>query len=247
MVNTKIFIVLFINLVSLTNGFAPIRNQRITTKTTLFSQQQQQPPNSLEDLISTPELWDPLKQSLNAVPTFACTNELGQPLQYNIGSKALGFFYTDIHAAQSELVKAQQESNLSGTNLKITPFPLGDIFEMGIQQKAVLIPSQESMEAAGAPVGINPVGQQVPLFGCMQMVQTLEDGTMNVPLFLSRFEAEEAMGMATANMAEGDKSMFQVDVVPLAGAIQMQANSRGERSFTFVSPTSSMQYLQSLE
>ena len=48
------------------------------------------------------------------------------------------------------------------SGLTITPFPVGEIFEMGVKKQALLVPSQDAIEAAGAPAGMNPVGQQVP-------------------------------------------------------------------------------------
>ena len=133
------------------------------------------------------------------------------------------------------------------SGLTITPFPVGEIFEMGVKKQSLLVPSQDAIEAAGAPAGMNPVGQQVPLFGCMDMVENLPDGSTMVPMFLSKDEAEDAMKMALEGVDDEDKSKFQVNVLPLAGAIQMQANSLGKKSFTYVPPASSLDYLRSLE
>lgn len=201
-------------------------------------------PKSLQDLLDTPSLWDPIKNDLNAVPAFACANDQGQPLQYDIGTGPLAFFFLDINAAKDELRKAQKETAMEG--LTLVPFPLGEVFEMGAKQMALIVPSQKSLEDAGAPCGINPLGQQVPLFGCMDMTQNRPDGTSMVPLFLSMEEAREAMDMALQSVPDGDKGQFDITVIPLAGAVQMQA-TRSDRSFTYVLPTSSMDYLRSLE
>ena len=94
---------------------------------------------------------------------------------------------------------------------------------------------------------MNPVGQQVPLFGCMDMVEDLPDGSAMVPMFLSKAEADDAMGMALEGLEDEEKAKFKVDVLPLAGAIQMQADSLGKINFTYVPPKSSLDYLRSLE
>lgn len=90
------------------------------------------------------------------------------------------------------------------------------------------------------------MGQQVPLFGCLDMIETLPDGTSNVPLFLSMDEAKEAMNMALESVPEEEKSKFDVTVIPLAGTVQMQATNPN-KSFTYVPPMASLEYLKSLE
>jgi hypothetical protein len=120
------------------------------------------------------------------------------------------------------------------------------VFEMAAKQMALIIPSQKSIEDAGAPSGMSPLGQQVPLFGCMDMTQNRPDGTSMVPLFLSMDEAKEAMDMALQAVPDEEKSKFDISVIPLAGAVQMQA-TRSDKSFTYVPPTSSMDYLRSVK
>eukprot|EP00547_Thalassionema_nitzschioides_P013960 CAMPEP_0194234850 /NCGR_PEP_ID=MMETSP0158-20130606/2477_1 /TAXON_ID=33649 /ORGANISM="Thalassionema nitzschioides, Strain L26-B" /LENGTH=245 /DNA_ID=CAMNT_0038968145 /DNA_START=23 /DNA_END=757 /DNA_ORIENTATION=- len=198
------------------------------------------PPATPQELIETPSIWNPIKESLNSVPAFACTNSEGQPLQYNVGGATLAFFYTDIEAAKTELAKASEEMSGENTKLKLNPFPLGEVFAMGAQNMALLIPSSDSLTAAGAPLGMNPVGQQVPLFGCLSMVETLPDGTSDIPLFFSEKEAKEAMDMALKSVEdEKMKDQFEVTVMPLAGAIQTQAKELGKRTFTYVPEQSS--------
>lgn len=151
----------------------------------------------------------------------------------------------DIEAAKEELQKAKDDTKLEG--LMLVPFPLGEVFEMGAKQMALIVPSAESIMAAGAPDGMDPVGQQVPLFGCMDLVENREDGSLNVPLFMSMGEAQEAMDMAMEGVGEEDKQKFRVTIIPLAGAVQMQASSGGEKSFTYVPSRSSVDYLRSMQ
>lgn len=200
-------------------------------------------PSSLEELLSS-DSWDPIKNNLNSVPAFACANDQGQPLQYNVGGNPLAFFFLDIDAAKDELQKAEDEMKMDG--LSLVPFPLGEVFEMGAKQMALVIPSSAAIESAGAPKGTNPMGQQIPLFGCLDMIETLPDGTSNVPLFLSMDEAKEAMNMALESVPEEEKSKFDVTVIPLAGTVQMQATNPN-KSFTYVPPMASLEYLKSLE
>eukprot|EP00551_Chaetoceros_affinis_P001170 CAMPEP_0203643126 /NCGR_PEP_ID=MMETSP0088-20131115/8564_1 /ASSEMBLY_ACC=CAM_ASM_001087 /TAXON_ID=426623 /ORGANISM="Chaetoceros affinis, Strain CCMP159" /LENGTH=238 /DNA_ID=CAMNT_0050499213 /DNA_START=22 /DNA_END=738 /DNA_ORIENTATION=+ len=201
-------------------------------------------PSSVEELISMPETWGPIKQELDHVPVFSCANDQGQPLQYNLGGKPVAFFFLDIDAAKDELEKAKTEAKLEG--LSLLPFPLGEIFEMGAKQMAVIIPSSSALNAAGAPPGMNPIGQQVPLFGCMEIAATQPDGTSMTPMFFSQDEAESAMNMALSEAGGGDSSKFKVNVVPLVQAVQLGATNK-EKTFIFEAPKSSLEYLRSIQ
>lgn len=198
-------------------------------------------PSSVEELISTPDIWGPIKQELDHVPVFSCANEQGQPMQYQIGEKPLAFFFCDIEAAKEDLQKANAETKVDG--LQVLPFPLGEAFEMGAKQLAAVIPSVGALESAGAPQGLNPVGQQVPLFGCMEIAANQPDGSSMTPLFFTFEEAEAAMNMALEAAGGGD-SKFEVSILPLTKAVQTMATS-AEKKYIFEAPTSSLDYLRS--
>jgi len=244
-----ISLVLF-QLISFNNGFTTtktiLRQPTFTTsqfKTTSLAAA----PSSPEELINNPSIWQPIKEALNIVPAFTCTNEQGQPLQYAIGGSMIAFFYLDIDAAKYELETAQKEATLAGNTLKLNPFPLGEVFELAVKQKALLVPSQEAITAAGAPSGTSPVGQQVPLFGCMELLENLPDGSTTTPLFLDQNEAEEAMSKALQGSSEVDKEGYKVEILPLSASIQKQATSQGKKSYTYVSPRASIEYLSAYQ
>ena len=241
MISSSTLSIIFLNLVSLASGFTiqqkPGSRKHISTSVHAA-------PDSLEGLIDISDKWDPIKNDLNMVPVFACTNDQGQPLQYNVGEGPLAFFFLDIAAAKDELQKAKEDTKMEGLNL--VPFPLGEVFEMAAKKMALVVPSQEGIEAAGAPSGMNPMGQQVPLFGCMDVVETSPDGTSMVPLFLSMDEAKQALNMALEGLPAEEQSKFEVTVMPLAGAVQMQATN-SDKSFMYVAPKGSLDYLQSMQ
>jgi hypothetical protein len=80
------------------------------------------------------------------------------------------------------------------------------------------------------------------------MVENLPDGSMMVPMFLNKGEAESAMNMALEGLDdEAEKAKFKVDVMPLAGAVQMQVQEAGKRSFTYVPDSTALDYLRALE
>ena len=236
---TKIFTIL--QLMAQANAFStPHHHQQHQTNTQLKATG----PSSVEELLSTPSAWDPIKQELDHVPVFSCANDKGQPLEYNVGGKPIAFFFCDINAAKSELQKAQAETDVQGLNL--LPFPLGEVFEMGGKEMAAIIPSAEALEAAGAPKGLNPVGQQVPLFGCMEIAATQPDGKVFTPLFFSYEEAEDAMNRALVEaQAVGGGAKFEITVMPLVKAVQSMAMGGKEKSFIFESPEASLEYLRS--
>ena len=198
-------------------------------------------PSSVEELLTMEEVWGPIKKELDHVPVFSTANSQGQPLQYNVGGDPVGFFFCDVDAAKAELEKAKEETKMDG--LQILPFPLGEIFEMGGKKLAAIIPGAEALEAAGAPKDINPVGQQVPLFGCMEITANQPDGTEKTPLFFTYKEAEAAMNMALDSAGGGDQK-FEITVMPLVKAVQTMA-SNNEKSYMFESPESSLVYLKS--
>ena len=125
-----------------------------------------------------------VKALLDRLPVFTVANEQGQPLQYEADGKPLALLYADVDAAKSELKSAKEEHPSLG--LDIVPMGLGEAFQLHRTGAAVLIPSQDSMEAAGAPKGASPLGQELPLFACMEMAVQGEDGKPVLPLFLDR-------------------------------------------------------------
>ena len=107
---------------------------------------------------------------------------------------------------------------------------------------AAIVPGAGALEAAGAPKDINPVGQQVPLFGCMEIQADQPDGISKTPLFFTYGEAEAAMQMAV--QAAGGDQKFEITVMPLVKAVQNMATD-GEKAYLFEAPEASLVYLQS--
>ncbi len=208
------------------------------------------PPSSLQELLSNSSKWTPIKQELDHVPIFTITNDQNQPLQYNVGgTKTFAFFFIDVDAVKNELTKAKGETNMESDTLQITPFPLGEIFELAAKEMAVIVPSVQGLEGAGAPKGLNPIGQQVPLFGCMDIQVNVGSGDgdsmmTSTPLFFTFEEAENAMNMALgeAGGSDGGKK-FEVTVMPLVKAVQTMVMNEN-KSFLLEAPKSSLDYLR---
>lgn len=191
--------------------------------------------------------WKAVRQELDTCPVFCCANEQGKPLQYNVNDETrMPFFYTSVQAAEVELVKAKAEfPKETAERLGIIPFPLGNAFELMAKNQAAVIPCAIELEAAGAPKGTNPLGQQVPLFCCMDIMQeSPQTGKPVLPIFMVREEAKQAMEEAIAGDRTGTEQ-FEIVSLSLARAVEMLAtNVEAAPSFQFLPPRTSIEYIQ---
>jgi len=226
---------------------SPLTATCTSTSTQLRLSSAPPPDQSLSDLFSS-EGWPPIKKELDLLPVFTVANEKGQPLQYTVGSgTALPFFFVDVDAAQAELAKAKADSQISDMEgmekVDIIPYPLGQAFELMENDKAIIIPSQTSIEAAGAPSGVSPVGQQIPLFACMEISQQDDSGKPSLPLFFEKEEAKEAIDAALE--MDGDSGEeFPIQVLSLQRAVQLLATVPESPAFTFLPPNKSLNHIK---
>ena len=212
-----------------------------TTSRTNTKQVRAVPQNIEKSGLFASEGWGPIKKELNVLPVFACANEKGNPLQYNLKGQLVAFFFCDIEAAKVELSKASAETKIVG--LDLVPFPLGDVYEMAAQGKAVMIPSQAAINAAGAPPGTNPIGLTIPLFACMDIMRERENGQAVLPLFMVLEEAQAAVKMAL-DIDGGDPADFEVVGLSLNRAVELLATDPESLSYQFIPPASSVEYIR---
>jgi hypothetical protein len=204
-------------------------------------------PGSIEELFES-EGWLKIKEGLNDLPVFCCVNEIGEPVSYTLQLNGIptpvAFFYTDVDAAKEELAKARKETN--DLNLDLVPYPLGDVFQMAGEGKAVVIPGQKAIVLAGAPEGTDPLGQQVPLFCCMEIMQEDENGAAMLPMFMVKAEAQEAMEEAVKldGGQMGDVESFEVVSMSLNQAVQLLATVPDTPAFQFIPPASSVEHIR---
>ncbi|CAB9497003.1 expressed unknown protein [Seminavis robusta] len=200
-------------------------------------------PSTPEEMFAS-QGWKPIRAELDTLPVFCVANEKGQPLQYNVNDETtMPFFYCDVKAAQEELVKAKADLPADKSlGLGIIPFPLGNAFELMASNQAAVIPSADSLEAAGAPKGVNPLGQQIPLFCCMDIMQESPNtGKPVLPIFMVHKEAKEAMEQAVA--VDGGEG-FEIVSLSLPRAVEMLASNEDAPSFHFLPPRDSIDYIQ---
>jgi|UniRef100_A0A7S2XN35 hypothetical protein len=190
--------------------------------------------------------WKNIQNDLDRVPIFCCANEQGHPLAYSIDmgdGKAftVPFFYCDVDDALEELRKAKENTKLE--QLDLIPFPLGKAFQMWAKDQAVIVPNKEAIVQAGAPPNTNPIGQQVPLFACMEIMQQNEKGQDVLPLFMSLDAANDAVKQAV-EMDGGKVEDLEVVSLSLQRAIELLATVPETPAFQFMAPPKSYTYIE---
>ena len=138
--------------------------------------------------------WPALEKQLDLLPTFACADAEGKPLDFDVPGAATGaVYYTHVEPAQQALTKARAAS----PDADLVPLGLGKAYRLACAGKATLLPSSKELGAAGAPPDASPVGQAVPLFACMEMCEQLPSGGARLPLFMSWADAKAAVDEAS--------------------------------------------------
>lgn len=88
----------------------------------------------------------------------------------------------------------------------------------------------------------NPMGQQVPLFACMEIAQENEKGKPVLPLFFELEDANDAVSQAVS--ADGGKvEDFEVVGLDLPQAVSLLTNEN-ESAFQFIPPSSSLKHIR---
>jgi len=191
--------------------------------------------------------WPAIEKELDQVPVFALANAEGQPIKYSIGKSdseaiEIPLFYTHVEDALAELEKAKESNPLPG--MDINPYPLGGIFKMWATDAAVIVPNTKAIMQAGAPPNANPMGQNVPLFACMEIAQEDEKGNPVLPMFLDLEDANDAVTQAVS-FDGGKAEDFEVVGLNLPEAVNLLANSKdGSTAFNFVPPESSLRHIR---
>jgi hypothetical protein len=109
---------------------------------------------------------------------------------------------------------------------------------------SVIVPNKKSVIQAGAPPNVNAIGQQVPLFACMEIAQENESGRPVLPLFLELDDANDAVTQAVS-FDGGREEDFEVVCLNLSEAVSQLANAKEDQNaFHFVPPASSLEHIR---
>ena len=116
--------------------------------------------------------WPLLQAALDKLPVFTVANSEEQPLQYQVGERKLAVFYSDVKVATKEYIAARDRADGGETALvgcDIIQIGLGAAYKLSVGGTAIIVPGMTELQAAGAPEDAQPIGQELPLFACMEM------------------------------------------------------------------------------
>ena len=233
-----------LQLVVLLSLVALVVNGFVVQTSTTFKRMTLMQASAADDLFAS-EGWGPIQQDLDQVPVFTVATQEGNPLAYTVQMGDNKFnvpcFYCDVEAAKTELEEAKDNGGLEG--LDLIPFPLGKAFQMWAKDEAVIVPGKDAILQAGAPPGTNPIGQQVPMFACMEIAEEQEDGSPKLPVFMSLEDANTAVELAV-KADGGSTDDFEVVCLSLSGIIDQLATVPETPAFHFIPPSASMKYIQ---
>ena len=186
--------------------------------------------------------WPQLQGALDKLPVFTVANQEGKPLQYEIQGTPLAVFYADVEAAKMELAAAQRQYPDIGCDL--IPVGLGSAYRLSCDGKAMLVPGVAELRAAGAPEDAQPMGQDLPLFACMEMSVEGAEGRQELPLFLSYADCQAAVGR-TNDADPDDETPLEISGLSLPSVVE-RLSSLAEPSsggFSFQAPSASMRHI----
>ena len=239
--NTQLFSIALLCVYTCSEAF--LVPPSVPQKTTSIQSTEGASVGSAEDLFAS-AAWQPIERDMNALPVFTCANAEGNPLAYTLDtpdgkSYTVPFFFTDVDDCQDELDRAKEKG---ATDLSVIPYPLGKAFQLWALDKAVIVPNKEAVVQAGAPPGVNPIGQQVPLFACMDIMRSTEDGGSVLPMFMTYADAEMALKEAVGNDG-GNVDDFEVVSLSLNKAVEQLVNNPETPSFQFVASEKSFNFI----
>ena len=181
--------------------------------------------------------WPLLQGVLDKVPVFTVANSEEQPLQYQVGDQKLTVFYADVKVATKEYMTARDQYPDLGCD--IISIGLGNAYKLAVAGEAVIVPGMAELVGAGAPEDAQALGQELPLFACMEM--KLEgDAGAKVPLFMSYDDCAAAI----AQESSADAPMQINAVLSLQSLVEELAELADPTSgeFALQVPSASVQH-----
>lgn len=187
------------------------------------------------------EAADAAVAALNALPVFAIANSDKKPLQFKLGlgEQQMAIFYADVEAAKAQLATTKKSSPNLGCDL-IT-VGLGTAHRLSCEGKAMVVPSEAELRAAGAPEGIQPMGIEMPLFACMKMLGVGEDERSVLPVFMSFADCAKAVAQAQA-AAPGE--VLEISTLSLQSVYEQLTDPSFGKTFSFIAPSASLHHVE---
>ena len=150
----------------------------------------------------------------------------------------MAIFYTDVAAATEQYVAARD--TFPDLCCDIVTVGLGSAYKLSCEGNAMVVPGAADLRGAGAPEGAQPMGQELPLFACMELRHEGDDGP-KVPLYVSHADCAAAVAQAPGRSLEIDAVLSLQDIVQeLAGLDDLSSSE-----FSFVPASAAMQHISS--
>ena len=183
--------------------------------------------------------WPAIQGSLDVLPVFTLANKEEKPLQYEVNGQPQAVFYADIAAAKKEFEDARDQYEMGACDL--IAVGLGTAYKLSCDAKASIVPGRAELTACGMPAEMSPIGQDVPLFACMQMSKEKDGGGSVLPVFMSFEDCEAALTEAR----EADP-FLEITPLSLPSIVEhLSTVANGEEPFEFVAASRSTRHIES--
>jgi len=187
-------------------------------------------------------LWPALAKQLDRLPVFTVANAAGQPLEYQIDGEPTAMFYADVEAAKEELATARK--SFPELDCDLIPAGVGSVYKLTCERKAMLLPATADLTAAGAPPDAPAMGQPLPLFTCLEMSQSSENGKPKLPLFMAWADCAAAVSQAT--QTDGPEDKLEIVGLSLPSVIERLSSlteEEGGPAFVFIPSSASAKHI----
>ena len=188
--------------------------------------------------------WPSVQTVLDEVPVFTMANEEKKPLQYQVNGQPMAMFYADVNAAMDQLYSIKKQ--YPDIDNDLVPVGLGAAYKMSCEGKACLVPGVPELTEVGMPEGMSAVGQELPLFACMEISKETDDGDAVTPLYMSYADCEAAVKEAEKVAETEDDDPLEVVGLSLPSVVEhFLSVKEGKPKFAFVTPSRTNEHLSS--
>ena len=177
--------------------------------------------------------------AFDRLPVFTVAKE-GKPMAYRIGDRQeQAIFYADVEAAKARLSATKKDT----PECDVVAVGLGTAYKLSCESKGVIVPGVADLRAAGAPEGVQAMGQDLPLFVCMKLGRYVEDQGVVVPIYMSHADCAAAVKEATNADAPDTDGPLEIAPLSLQSVVDRLLDPSSP-AFSFVAPTASLQHVQ---
>eukprot|EP00322_Chrysochromulina_rotalis_P003084 CAMPEP_0115857896 /NCGR_PEP_ID=MMETSP0287-20121206/15813_1 /TAXON_ID=412157 /ORGANISM="Chrysochromulina rotalis, Strain UIO044" /LENGTH=287 /DNA_ID=CAMNT_0003312133 /DNA_START=15 /DNA_END=879 /DNA_ORIENTATION=- len=175
--------------------------------------------------------------ALDKLPLFAVANKDGQPLRFKMDAREPAVFFADLEAAKAQRAETKKQQ----PDCDLIAVGLGSAYKLSLDGRGTIVPGIADLRAAGAPADAQPLGQELPLFGCTKLSRYGDEGLI-MPLFMSHADCAAAVEQAT-NPDADDPDDAPITPLSLQSVIE-QLCDPSSPAFSFMAPKASVQHVE---